>query len=155
MDGSNFGGRAILVDTREQLPLWNSKEPMVLRVKLDVGDYTTDDLLGKAHIERKSPIDLYGSLVQGHERFRREILSAGEHGIKIAVFTECSLPVFINKKFHGGARLKVEPSVLSKIVDTMETKYKVDFFWCSGRHEMKDNMLMWFERQRQLVGTNG
>ena len=92
----------IFVDSREQKPIWEVKEGKVEVRKLDEGDYTTSDLLNKAHIERKSGIDLYGSLVQGHKRFIAELERADEKGIKLSVFVECPKRAFIGKKFKGG-----------------------------------------------------
>jgi len=66
------------MDTREQLPMWDPINFKVIKKKLDEGDYTTEKLYNKAHIERKSPMDFYGSLIQGHKRFSREIQRAIE-----------------------------------------------------------------------------
>lgn len=126
----------IIVDTREQKPLWEEKEGFVERRKLDEGDYTTAKLLNKFHIERKSANDLYGSIIQGHERFRKELLRAQEKGIILRIFVECSKRDFVGKKFPGGWRLKMKPAILAKIVSTISEKYSVDFVWCDGRDDM-------------------
>jgi len=141
----------ILVDTREQKPIWNPKKSKsASSCMLPEGDYTTHDLLGIAHIERKSPIDLYGSIIQNHERFRNEIQRAKEKNIKLAVFVECPKEKFIAKKFHGGFRLHVHPGVLRKIIDTMEKKYSIEFVWCANRNDFKSKATLWFENQREL-----
>ena len=137
----------ILVDTREQLPIWTGKNTE--RVKLDEGDYTTPELKELAHIERKSGIDLYGSIIQGHERFRDEIKRANNKGLKLAVFVECTKEDFIGKKFKGGFRLKTHPGVLRKIIKTMEQKYDLQFVWCTDRNDFKSKATAWFEKQRE------
>jgi len=123
-------------------------------LKLSVGDYTTDELIGKAHVERKSPNDLYGSLIQNHERFRAELIRARTSGIRLAVFVECPDEIFYMKKFRGGYKLKTAPRILRQIVSTMADKYDVDFIFCKDRNDMRCNIMLWFERQKQLVGKN-
>ena len=142
----------IIIDTREQKPLWNKKyNPHLILEKLDEGDYTTPELKGIAHIERKSPIDLYGSIIQNHERFRDELKRANEKGIRLAVFVECEHDTFFGKLFHRGNTLKTPSSTLRKIVATMTKKYNTEFVWCKGRVDMKNKMCLWFvERKSEL-----
>ncbi len=141
----------IIVDTREQKPLWDPKIHTVLRQKLDEGDYTTIDLLNKAHIERKSGIDLYGSIIQGHDRFRAELQRAIDKNVKLAVFVECTRADFINKRFDGGYRLMTKAGVLTKIINTIAEKYNVEFVWCDGRDDFREKALKWFGDQRVIL----
>ena len=134
----------MLVDTREQKPMWDPVNYDVKRIKLNEGDYTTDELLNIAHIERKSPIDLYGSIIQGHDRFRREIIRSIDKDIEMAVFVECTEEVFFRKKFPGAYRLKTTGPVLKKIVNTIKIKYNIEFVWCIDRDDMMDKMCYWF-----------
>ena len=138
----------IIIDTREQLPIGFKGS---ISMTLTEGDYTTLDLYHRAHIERKSGIDLYGSLIQGHSRFRREIQRAIDKGIVLSVFVECPKEIFISKRFNGGYRLKTPPATLRKIIATMECKYNLQFIWCENRDDMKSQMLLWFDRQKQLL----
>ncbi len=141
----------IIIDTREQRPLWNPSNSKVKRLKLDEGDYTTTDLLNKAHIERKSGIDLYGSLIQNHKRFSAEIQRAIEKDLSFAVFVECTKKVFIAKRFKGGYRLRVESKVLAKIVKTFTSRYPIEFIWCKNRDDLKNKMCLWFVNQMEKV----
>jgi len=141
----------ILIDTREQLPLWEETEGAIKYQKLDEGDYTTTELLGKAHIERKSGCDLYGSIIQGHKRFRNEIQRAIDKKITLSVFVECSKADFVGKKFKGGYRLKAKPHVLRKIVTTIQDKYGIEFHWCKDRDDLRRQMLDWFINQRRIM----
>jgi ERCC4-type nuclease len=141
----------IIVDTREQNPLWDEEKDAIIKQKLDEGDYTTEDLLGKAHIERKSGNDLYGSLIQGHERFRNEIQRANEKGLRLAVFVECDKRTFVGKKFKGGFRLKCKPAVLAKILETFSKKYEIEFVWCKDREDFRRKALEWFDTQRKSL----
>ncbi len=134
----------IIIDTREQKPLWDPLIFSVKKMKLDEGDYTTESLLNKAHIERKSGIDLYGSLIQGHKRFVAEIQRAIEKDLTFAVFVECTEKEFVSKKFKGGYRLKTKVSVLRKIITTFQERYSIEFVWCKNRFDMITKMLAWF-----------
>jgi ERCC4-type nuclease len=136
----------ILVDTREKQPIFLPGES-VTACKLIVGDYTTTNLQGKVHIERKSPQDLYSSIISNHKRFCRELLRAKENNINLYVFVECEKQIFLEKQFRGGYRLKCPTSVLNKILNTMMNKYDMKFVWCNNRNKMKLIMLMLLEEQ--------
>lgn len=134
----------IIFDTREQKPLWDPAYFNVIRKKLDEGDYTTEVLFNKAHIERKSGCDLYGSIIQGHARFRKEILRAADKKIKFAIFVECPEEMFYRKRFVGGFRLQCSYGQLKKMIATMTKKYSLEFVWCEDRDDMMDRMCLWF-----------
>ena len=142
----------IIIDSREQKPLWNPKKFKVKVQKLDEGDYTTGELLDKAHAERKSGIDLYGSLIQGHKRFAAEIQRAIEKDLSFAVFVECTEKTFIAKRFKGGCRLKVTPEILAKIIRTFMSRYPIEFIWCKDREDLKNRMCLWFVNQMKELG---
>lgn len=139
----------IIIDTREQLPLWESP---VIRKKLDEGDYTTEELFNKAHAERKSAIDLYGSLIKNHARFQAEINRAIEKDLTFAIFVECPYKKFIDMKFKGASRLKVKPEMLAEVVRRFREAYPIEFIWCKGREDMKDKILLWFAKE--MMGLN-
>lgn len=139
----------IIIDTREQKPMWDPEVFNVKLQKMNEGDYTTEDLIGIAHIERKSPADLYGSIIQGHERFKRELQRAVEKNIKLAVFVECPEEMFFLKRFPRGHKLQTPTSTLRKIVGTMKIKYNIEFVWCEDRDDMADKMLIWFAHERE------
>lgn len=134
----------ILIDTREQLPLFRENSTFVKRCKLEEGDYTTESLFNIAHAERKSGIDFYGSIIQGHKRFLREIQRAIEKDLTFAVFIECTLDVFVRKQFKGGQRLKIKSEVLAKIIHTLISRYPIQFIFCDDKTDMRDKMLRWF-----------
>ena len=141
----------IIIDTREQKPLWDPKKFKVLKMKLDEGDYTTEELLNKAHAERKSGIDLYGSLIQGHKRFSSEIQRAIEKDLSFAIFVECPKKIFISKKFDGAYRLKLKPKVLAKVVETFTSRYPIEFVWCKDRDDLRKQMCLWFVNQASEI----
>lgn len=133
----------IIVDTREQLPLWDD----CIRQKLDVGDYTTKKLKKKFIIERKSGQDLYGTILQGHKRFKKQIVRADQTGIKMVVYVECTYENFIDKSFSGGRFRYCPGEVLRKIIKTISTRYDLEFIWCDGRAEMKQLILKRFRKE--------
>ena len=140
----------IIIDTREQKPIWDPELFEVIKQKLDEGDYTTEKLLNKAHIERKSGIDLYGSLIQNHKRFAAEIQRAIEKDLTFAVFVECSEEEFVTKKFKGGYRLRTKVRVLRKIVDTFQERYPIQFVWCENRDDLRIRAVKWFVNQERI-----
>ena len=119
-------------------------------MKLDVGDITTEKLLNKFHIERKSGSDLYGTIIQGHKRFRNEILLAEKRKIQLVVYVECSRSDFIMKRFPQGWQRKMKPGQLSKIIDTMAEKYKLEFVFCDNQDDMRDKIIERFEYEEKI-----
>jgi ERCC4-type nuclease len=109
--------------------------------KLDVGDYSTNLLLNKFHIERKSSIDFYGTIVQGHKRFVRELERAKKSNITMPIYVECSRGDFVMKRFPMGFKLKMRPGTLIKIIDTMTEKYGLEIVWCENRDNMRLQMI--------------
>lgn len=140
----------IIIDTREQKPLWQPFQGGCIKMKLEVGDYTTTKHFGQIHIERKSPNDLYQTITRGHIRFRKEILRAQDLGIQLPIYVECSVTRFVNKTFKGAKRLKIPGVTLAKIINTLKSKYGLTFVWCKNREDMKTKILELFEEN-----TNG
>jgi ERCC4-type nuclease len=137
----------ILIDTREQKEIKFKENCRWL--KLEVGDYSTNILLNKFHIERKSAADLYGSIVQNHMRFRRMLLRAVEHGIQLVVFVECTQRIFENKLWPRAKERKCTSSTLKKIIATMKRHYDLEFVWCSSRLQMRKLMLKRFRKEER------
>lgn len=128
----------IIIDTREQKPIKFDKS---IRQTLVVGDYTTKKHFNKLHIERKSPGDLYGTLLKGHKRFRKELLRAIKLNIKLVVVIECSAEKFLNKEWDGAKYCKVDSETVLKIVKAVSKKYAVKFVWCNNRVAMKKKII--------------
>ena len=63
-------GFRIVIDTNEQKPYKFGKIP-VIRNTLNAGDYSIDGMEHLISIERKSQLDLYGSIGSGRDRFNR------------------------------------------------------------------------------------
>ena len=119
--------------------------------KLEVGDYTTELLLNKFHVERKSPQDLYGSIIQGHERFKSMFLRAYAHETKCPVYVECSEQFFYSKRWPQGYKRKTPGNVLAKIIYTLNKRYGIQFVWCTDRTEIKQKITEEFRHQESLL----
>jgi ERCC4-type nuclease len=137
-------------DSREQRPLFLDCARVVR--KLDVGDYTTSRLLNKVHVERKSPQDFYGTLVQGHSRFKREMLRAFLKGTRLVVFVECSKADFISKRWPQGHNRLMTSDVLAKIVETMEVKHRLEIVWCESRKHCENSVLEFLKAEEAKLG---
>jgi ERCC4-type nuclease len=129
----------IIVDTREQQPLWSGEN--IIRRKLDEGDYATTTTEPHIAIERKNPGDLYGSILKGHERFKREILRAKQKNKEFHIFVECNKEYFISMRWKPrGIKLFGKPKMLAAIINTMETKHDIKFHWCEDREDMRNKI---------------
>jgi len=138
----------ILIDTREQLPLkFKGAERRTIRE----GDYTTIKLHNYFHIERKSPQDLYGSIIQGHMRFRREILRAIEKKLRLVIYVETTHKRFIAKNWPQGDKRKIKGETLAKIIATLQRHYDLEFVWCSSRRDMVAKVEKRFRREERLL----
>jgi ERCC4-type nuclease len=123
----------IIVDTREQNPLWTND---ITRTKLDVGDYSLERLEKEIAIERKSLIDLFGTLGKGHKRFKKE-LERSKNLKYFAIVIEGNVSDINNKKFEGSYHSKIKGFVILKILFTIHLKYKIPIFFCKDRSESK------------------
>ena len=135
----------IITDSREQLRLWDA----TLVKKLVVGDYTTKKLESSFIVERKSPADLYQTVLQGHVRFRKELMRAAEHQIQLVMYVECPVATFYAKAFPGGSARQCSGDTLRKIIYTISTRYNLEFNWARDRDHMKQLMLSRFRQEEK------
>lgn len=128
----------VLVDTREQQPFFKRG---CKRICLKEGDYTTELLLNKFHIERKSLQDLYSTIIHNHARFRREIIRAELRDMHLVVVVEGTYANFVNKKFPKGNERKTTTIVLRKIIATIKRRYGLEIIFCKNRLVAKNKTL--------------
>jgi len=127
----------IITDTREQKPLKFMKTGFIKDVvteKLDVGDYSIKGLQHKIAIERKSPIDLFGTLGKGHERFKRELERAKDHEF-FAIVIEASFMAVQNKFFPMSHKSQMQGPVILKQLMTITHRYGVHVYFCNNAVE--------------------
>lgn len=132
---SKTANMKMVVDTREQKPLWKKHESKI--IKLDYGDYTTEKLFNVFHIERKSLEDLYGTILKGHIRFRKECIGANANNVRLSLYVEGSKKNFAAKKFSNGHRRQCSGQTLIKIIDTIESRWPLEVVWCGSRMKAK------------------
>ena len=127
----------IIIDSREQRKL-KFKENTIIK-KLDAGDYGAEinGVLLPLVIERKSGIDLLGTLTKGHLRFQAELGRAHEKGTKLIVLVECSYTNFITKRFKGAEHSRLPAETLMKIVHSTMLSHDLEIVFCNDRKEMK------------------
>ena len=127
----------ILQDSREQIPL-HFDDPIVTEVEitcLPVGDYGCIYRNGwecPIVFERKNLFDLYGTLSQGYDRFKREIERATEQGYKLILIIEGTM----RDVYNGIPHSKRDGQSLMKQIFTLWTKYDVLPVFCKDRAEM-------------------
>ncbi len=110
----NLGKLEILVDSREQRPL-SFEGHEVISSKLDFGDYTCRSHYNKVFIERKSLVDLCGTLSQGLERFQKEIARAKTLDSYIVVLIESPLESLATiGKTPETYKVKASPDFIAK-----------------------------------------
>ena len=122
----------IVIDSREQHPLWND----CLVKKLNVGDYSIEGFEDKIAIERKSMTDLFGTLGKGHKRFKKEL----ERALTLqyfAIVVEGSYDDITDKAFDNSYLIKQKGYVINSILFTIHMKYKVPIFLAKNRVEAK------------------
>lgn len=123
----------IVVDTREQKPLWDKG---IIRKALKVGDYSIEGQEEKIAIERKSAGDLFGTLGGGHARFKKELAKALEYDY-FAIVVEAPYDTLLKKDFPGGYNSRMKGFVVMSILFTIHVKYGIPVFMASNRVEAK------------------
>ena len=127
----------IIIDSREQSPLifpqrFVTETPVE---KLPVGDYGCEFERGyqvPAIFERKSLPDLFSTLTQGHDRFKRELARAEDLGIKLILIIEGTMA----QVSWGTTYSKVPGSAILKTVFTLWIKYNLMPVFCADRNDM-------------------
>lgn len=123
----------IVVDTREQTPLWDKD---VVVQKLDVGDYSLVGLTDQICIERKSGQDFFKTAGKGHNLFNKEI-ERSKMLDYFAFVIEEPYTTLLQKKFEGGYHCKMRGFVALKIWFMWHVKHNIPLFFTNSRAESK------------------
>ena len=127
----------IIVDSREQKPLFNNNKIDTVEIKaLKTGDYSISGFEDKIAIERKSLLDLFGTLTGGHKRFKKELERAKELDY-FAIVIEGTYRQIRDKDFKGSYHTRMKGFIINKIVFTLIVKYGIHIFFASDRREAK------------------
>ena len=128
----------ILIDTREQLPLDFDFLEIVTETEtqtMPVGDYGCEfknGFIPPIVFERKSIPDLFGTLTQGYDRFKKELEKAKELDIKLIIIIEGSL----FQVEWGIAHSRRDGLSVAKQLFTLWIKYGLLPVFCTNREEM-------------------
>jgi len=128
----------VLVDTREQRPL--PLKASVTKSKLDFGDYTSSSHYKKVFIERKSLIDLCGTMSQGFERFQRELSRAKDMESYVVVCVEENLNhLELVGQTTSTKAVKASPDFLGVRIRSLYQQFdNVQFLFVDGRVQMTE-----------------
>lgn len=125
--------RVILIDTREKQPwyFWNWKDVKTERATLKSGDYSLKGFSGSGiAIERKSLMDLFGSMTSGRNRFYRELQRLGGFGLA-ALIVEASEHVVL----YGSGRTMMSPARMLRTIYAWCAAFKIQIHFCSSKSE--------------------
>jgi len=140
----------IYIDTREKNALDFGN--IGIKHKLDEGDYSTPLLESSLVIERKSPGDLYGSILKGHKRFKREIERAKNKNKEFHIFVECNKDEFISMRWNHQKCLMGNPRQLAAIIKTMTERHNIIFHWCENRDIMRNEIIdLFITKESELL----
>lgn len=126
----------ILVDTREQKPLDFGCE--TFRCKLDYGDYTSRSNYNHLFVERKSLVDLCGTLSQGYDRVRKEFDRCKAMDGYIVVCVEAPISALdMLRRIPETSKVKASSEFLAHRMREICQEYPcVQFLFVKNRNEM-------------------
>tara|TARA_R110000868_G_scaffold111883_1_gene301750 strand:+ start:2326 stop:2760 length:435 start_codon:yes stop_codon:yes gene_type:complete len=134
----------IIVDSREQRPLVFKCE--IIKKGLKFGDYGalfSPDYNYPVIFERKNIADLFGTLTQGYDRFRREIDRAEKAKVKLVIAIEGTK----EKVLEGYKHSKRDPASIIKQLETIERKYGVTHMFFASRIAMANHIQEFYEQE--------
>jgi len=144
---------SVVVDTREQRPLWD--DPEVQRRRLRTGDYSLEGYEDRMAIERKSVADLFGSLGKGRERFLREVRRL--HGMPVSgIVVEGNLARINSFDGSKGYRGRMVPSqIIGAIISWFLVNYSVPIMLCDTRRLTEGVVLSWLRIGKTRLDGEG
>ncbi len=135
----------ILIDSREKLPLtFPYKDVTTERYKLGEGDYGCmfkDGYIPPIRFERKSKGDLFSTMGQGYQRFRKELERAIADELRLVLIIEEPyrevLKGYYYTNRHGRkVKSKITGKTMIKKLNTLWIKYDMVPIFCEDRKEM-------------------
>jgi hypothetical protein len=127
----------IIIDTREQKP-FKFNDKIVIDSKLEYGDYSVHPN-NKLAVERKSLVDLFGTLSGGRERFEKEIQRAKKMNGYIVVVVESTLN---NMMYQKQKFSKASGDFIAHNMRQILRNYdNIQFVFCDGREDARNKTL--------------
>lgn len=164
-----LGDVTIIQDSREQKPLDLPYKTIVQ--KLDVGDYGLEPKYDKKiYVERKGIGDMVGTLSQGFDRFRRELIRAKESDSYLIMLVEKNINKALSFNFLYELKYaKVQPAhVFKNLRDLMkeflnfqvlfvgsreEAAKAIEIIFSAGESVKNVDLQYWYEQGGLDVGT--
>lgn len=148
----------IVIDTREQTPFFKHlpKGVIVVKDKLDAGDYSIKGFENQIAVERKNPDDFLSSVTQDAERFKKEINRLQSYERKILVVEDtyenilarCNPDMKTRKKIvntRTGIRAitdyskrDIHPNVVKGVVTSLIFKYGLSIYFALNRKDAEE-----------------
>jgi DNA excision repair protein ERCC-4 len=122
----------IVTDSREQNKLFSDC------IKgLKTGDYSIEGYEDTFAIERKSLMDLFGTLGKGHDRFKKELERAKELDY-FAILVVGTYTQMKSKKFPGAYHSGMKGFVIAQSLFTIHIKYGIPIFFAQDEKEGRE-----------------
>lgn len=151
----NVPPQKIFIDTREQKPLpLNGLDTEF--VKLDFGDYICAEPFSDVFFERKSLVDLCGTLSKGYERFKQEMARSALAGAYLIVIVEAPISMLdeIGRSMDTSS-VKATPSFIkARIRDALQSFGNLQFIFTKNRTHLADVMQKIMGMGRQIVSQD-
>ena len=139
----------LIIDSREQkmLEFKNGIFGEFEVRKLVVADYGAelDGIELPLVFERKGKGDLYGTMTQGYERFRKQIGKAKELGIKMVLLIEGSMREIASGYEHS----QFEGDSMLKKLAMLYVRYDLEYHFFNDRYEMARHIEETFDAIRR------
>lgn len=142
-------GFCLVVDTREQDRLFKKppKGLLVVRDKLDAGDYSVKGFESSVAVERKAVLDLFGSLGRERERFKRELERLEKYERAWLVIEGSEEEVLSFQPYS-----QLHPNVVRASLASIEVRYHVGVYYARTRVDAErwilDRLVKWFKIRR-------
>lgn len=142
----------VVVDTREQDPLFLSKRPLkgllIIRDKLSVGDYSIRGFEEQIAISRKTIVDLYSSLFSNWERELTQLQRLSTYEWKCLVI-EGSESDVLKWQYYS----KVHPNSMKGRICSIEIRLGIHFHYEPDRKKLErwvlDRLLKFYRMKRE------
>lgn len=134
----------VVADSREQAPYSfegleltgrDRGKRAVVRIErkaLNAGDYSIVGFEDRIAVERKSLIDLYGTLAGGYERFKRELDRLAKLDFAAVVIEADLRELWRPSEFHPGWRSNMNPRSIEGMIVSFSLDYPGIHWWTCG-----------------------
>lgn len=134
----------IIVDSREQRPIVFKCETIRKGLKFgDYGAFFSKEYQCPVVFERKGIGDLFGTLTQGYDRFKKEIFRAKEANFKLIIAIEGTK----ERVLEGYKHSKRDPASIIKQLETIRNRYEVEHLFFASRIAMAQHIQSFYETE--------